>query len=393
MKKNQTDKEKIPCAFCVDRSDFKPLSKKYIAEIKPRLQEYYRQVFDSLGFNGSFLVARNGTVLFEGYSGFADKEKGTKISSKTPLHIASVGKVLTATAIFRLIETKKLKLDQSLKSIFPKFPYPEVTLRMMLNHRSGIPKYANFIEPDSIWGVEKTLHNKDILNLIIKHKIPLDFVPETKFVYNNSNYALLGLVIEKVTKKPFKTAMNDLVFEPLGMRNTFVFMLEKDSNKVSQSYNTQFDLQDFDNLDAIFGDKNIYSTPRDLLKFDLAMQKNDFISKKLKREIYRGYSYERAGINNYGLGIRLKEWDTGQKIFFHNGWWHGNRAAYVTLKKENVMIIAMTNANTRKVYDVIRLSSLFGDYPFDVSEEEEEEENTPTVNLETIQMVGDSIVD
>ncbi len=371
LKSNEkrTKNKKKACAFCVDSSDFKPISNRFISEITPEVAEYYRQYFDSLGFNGSFLVAKNGNILFERYTGYSIKEKGKRITKNTPMHVASVSKVLTATAIFRLIETRKLSLDKKVKSILRTFPYPDISVRMLLNHRSGVPKYANFSEPDSVWGVEKVLRNKDILQLLAKHKFPLDFVPDTKFVYNNSNYAILALIVEQLTGLTFKQAMEELVFEPLGMTNTYVFILEEDKNKVSQSYSTKFKLQEFDNLDAVYGDKNIYSTPRDLLKFDLAMQKNKFVSKKLKKEIYRGYSYERPGIKNYGLGIRLKEWDTGQKLFFHNGWWHGNRASYVTMKKEGVTLIAITNANSRKVYSIHRLAALFGDYPFEVEED------------------------
>lgn len=370
-KEKEEENPKTACEFCVDSSDFKPLSDSYSRKITPQIEEYYSTYFDSLGFNGGFLVAKNGQVLYERYDGFADKEKKQLMKPTTALHIASVSKVLTATAIFRLIETKKIQLDQKVKSVLPEFPYPRISIRMLLNHRSGVPKYANFSEPDSIWGVEKVLHNNDVLNLLAKHKFPLDFVPDTKFVYNNSNFAILALVVEKKMKMPFKKAMQELIFEPLGMTNTFVFTLEEDMDEVSQSYSTRFKLQEFDNLDAVYGDKNIYSTPRDLLKYDLAMQKDDFISKKLKKEIYKGYSYERPGIKNYGLGIRLKEWEDGKKLFFHNGWWHGNRASYVTMKKEGVTLIAMTNSNTRKVYSIVQLSVLFGDYPFGIEEEEE----------------------
>jgi CubicO group peptidase (beta-lactamase class C family) len=373
LKNQEVESEKVSCEFCVDSSDFKRVSKKLIKSIRPKIAAYYKYNFESVGFNGSFLVAKNGRIIYEKYSGYSSYKNKSMIKASTPMHLASVGKVLTATAIFRLVELNKLKLDQKVSSVLPSFPYEDISIRMLLNHRSGVPKYANFAEPDSIWGVEKTLHNQDILNLLAKHKFPLDFVPDTKFVYNNSNFAILALVVEKIYGKSFKESMEELVFEPLGMTNSFVFILEEDKYKVSQSYSSRMERQKFDNLDAIYGDKNIYSTPRDLLKFDLAMQKNDFISKKLKKEIYKGYSYERAGINNYGLGIRVKEWDSGQKLFFHNGWWHGSRSSYVTMKEEGVTIIALTNANTRKVYAISQLSALFGDYPFGISEEEEGE--------------------
>jgi hypothetical protein len=88
------------------------------------------------------------------------------------------------------------------------------------------------------------------------------------------------------------------------------------------------------------------------------------LSKALTKEVYKGYSYESRGIKNYGLGIRMREWDTGQTLYYHNGWWHGNTSSYINLKKENAVIIALSNKFTRKTFQMKRLSALFGDYPF-----------------------------
>ncbi len=363
---NSKNEFSISKRFFEDRKIFPNLSGRDKKQKRKIIQEYFNKTLGSQQFSGSFLVAQNGQIIFEKYQGFSNYETGKKINSRTAIHLASVGKVLTATAIMRLVQIKILKLDQLVQFILPKFPYDAVTVRMLLNHRSGVPKYANFSSIDSVWNTQNTLTNQAILDLLSKHKFPLDFKPDTKFTYNNSNYALLALIIEKLTAKSFSVAMRDLVFDPIGMRNTFVMRLKKDSAYISQSYKSNYSKIPFDFLDAIYGDKNIYSTPHDLILFDMAFYNNKFISEDLKKEIYKGYSYEKYGIKNYGLGIRLKEWETGQKIFYHNGWWHGNNSCYVTLKKEKVTIIVLSNIYSRKVYDAIRLSSIFGDYPFEL---------------------------
>ncbi len=366
-KKNNTPEAAIKvigCEFCLDSTDFEQLTLAERKDLHDKMEAYYDQRFDGHDFNGSFLIAKKGHIIFERYAGYRSYKNDRKITSTTPLHLASVGKVLTAAAVFRLIDKKKLGLDDKVQKILPQLPYSEVTIRMLLNHRSGIKKYSLFSEPDSIWGNAKVLRNKDILKILSKHKIPLDFQPDTKFTYCNTNYALLALVVEKITQMSFAKAMDELVFSPLGMNHSFVFNLEKDKYKVSQSYKSRFQIIPFDHLDAVYGDKNIYSTPRDLLKFDLAMQKDDFISEKLKQQIFQGYSYEKAGVKNYGLGIRIKEWAGGERIFYHNGWWHGNTSAYISLKKEGVTLIAISSKYSRKVYDIIRLSAYFGNYPF-----------------------------
>lgn len=350
---------------------FKKLPKQYIEQKKYLINSFFdKKINRNNDFNGSFLVAKNGQIIFEKYQGFSDFSKGEKINANTSIHIASVSKVLTATAVFRLIDAKKLNLDQTVKSVLPDFPYEKITLRMLLNHRSGLAKYSLFTEPNAIWGRVKTLHNQDVLDILSQHKIPLEFNPNSKFAYCNTNYTILALIIKKSTGKSFPTAMKELVFDPLKMKNTFVFEFEKQKDSVSKSYKSTKEIIKYDQLDAIYGDKNIYSTPQDLLKFDIATYSNKFISEELKAEIFKGYSYEKKGIKNYGLGIRLREWKTGQKVFYHNGWWHGNTSSYITLKKDTVTMIALSNKFTKKVYQTMQISALFGGYPFELNEEE-----------------------
>jgi CubicO group peptidase (beta-lactamase class C family) len=169
----------------------------------------------------------------------------------------------------------------------------------------------------------------------------------------------------------YHTAMQKLLFEPLGMNNTFVFDYKKGSKNVSQSYKGNKIRYAYNYLDGIYGDKNIYSTPRDLLKFDMATYNPSFLNKKLAKEVYKGYSYESRGTRNYGLGIRLLEWPDGKKMFYHNGWWHGSTSAYIKLKDEKATLICISNKYTRSTYQLKLLSSLFGDYPFKIKGKED----------------------
>jgi len=340
------------------------LSDSYKNTKKREIENFFTNNFANDFENMSFLVAKNGQIIYEKYDGFADKENNILNSPETPLHIASVTKVLTASAILKLIDAKKISLDQKLTTLFEKFPYPDVTIKTLLNHRSGMKKYNYFCDDKANWGRNKTLTNKDLLEVIINKNIPLETKTDTHFSYNNTNYALLALVIEKVTGMKYSQAMKKIIFEPLGMKNTFVFDENTPKEKGTPSYKYNYVKYPFDFLDAVYGDKNIYSTPRDLLKFDLARNAPGFLSKDLLEQVYKGYSYESKGSKNYGLGIRLREWDTGQKLFYHNGWWHGNTASYITLRKENAVIIALSNKFTRKTFQMKRLSALFGDYPF-----------------------------
>jgi CubicO group peptidase (beta-lactamase class C family) len=366
----KTDEPKIILDYAMKPSTVvsQKLDEKYIAKEKKEIEHFFDNNFGKEFENLSFLVAKNGQIIYEKYEGFANKEKNTLMSAETPLHLASVSKVLTATAILKMVEANKIDLDQKINTILKGFPYPEVTIRTLLNHRSGLVKYSNYIENNKVWDKTKILTNKDFLSLLIKNKPALDYKTDTHFVYNNTNYALLALVIEKISGLTYPEAMNAIIFEPLGMKNTFVFDYKHPQKKATPSYMWDYRKYDFDYLDAIYGDKNIYSTPRDLLIFNNARNAPNFLRKDLLDQVFKGYSYESKGVKNYGLGIRMNEWPTGQKIFFHNGWWHGNTSAYFTLRKENAVIIALSNKFTRKTYQVKRLSVLFGDYPFELND-------------------------
>ncbi|MFC6262417.1 serine hydrolase domain-containing protein [Flavobacterium panici] len=349
----------------------KKISQAYKNSVIGRINHFYYKNWPNNSMNGSFLVARNGQIIYEKYNGFANKNEGTKITAETPVQIASVSKVLTATAILKLVNAGKIDLDQKVNTILKTFPYEDCTIRMLLSHRTGMRNYAYFTDHDkSVWDRHNQLTNKDILNLLATKDIGLESKTGTRFSYCNTNYAMLALIIEKITGLKYKEAMSEMIFKPLGMTHTYVFDDDKDRKTIVPSYKGNGVEIGFDYLDNVYGDKNVFSTVRDLLKFDRARQSPDFLKPELLKQVYTGYSNERKGTKNYGLGIRMINWETGQNYYFHNGWWHGNTSSYITLMKENVTIIALSNKMTRNTYAVRKLAPIFGDYPFNFKDEE-----------------------
>ena len=346
------------------------LTAEYLNSSKNAIDTFYNKNWPNNSMNGSFLVAKNGQIIYEKYEGFANFRDKTPITSATPIHIASVSKVLTATAILKLVNAERIGLDDKVTVYLPTFPYPEVTVRMLLSHRSGMRSYAYFTDRDkNIWDRHNTLSNQDILTIMETKNIGLEQKTGTRFAYCNTNYAILALIIEKVTNLSYREAMRQIIFEPLGMTHTFVLDFDKDKQKVAPSYKGNKVEIGIDYLDKVYGDKNIYSTPRDLLKFDRARYSPSFLEPALLKQVYVGYSNEHPGRKNYGLGIRMINWESGKSFYFHNGWWHGFTSSYITLKDENVTIIALSNKFTRKTYAVRKLAPLFGDYPFKVEDE------------------------
>lgn len=348
------------------------LSADFIKDKKYGVERYFEKTWSEKNDNVAFLVAKNGQIIYENYMGYADKNKGEMIAKETPLHIASVSKVLTSTAILMLIDAKKITLDQKVTTVIPNFPYPEVTIQTLLNHRSGMKNYAYFTYENGNWDKKQTLTNEDIVKVMVDRQIPLESKTDTRFSYCNTNYAMLALIIEKITGLTYPEAMKEMIFTPLGMTHTFVFDITKDRGNVAPSYKGNNVEIGVDYLDGIYGDKNIYSTPRDLLKFDKARYAPFFLNAELLKKVYKGYSYESKGQRNYGLGVRMMEFDKGEPFFYHNGWWHGNTSCFITLRKEKVSIIVLSNKFTKKTYQTKKLASLFGDYPFKLNEDGEE---------------------
>ncbi|MCB9201755.1 MAG: beta-lactamase family protein [Flavobacteriales bacterium] len=354
---------------------------------KEQLNNFYRHFWEQNNtMSGGILVAQGKTILLEKYTGFANQEKQIPITKDTPLHIASVSKVLTSLAILKLVENNKLRLNQKVNTILKGFPYEEIRIIDLLTHRSGIINYSTLAEMEYWWkDKNKKLTNTDVLNFYTKCKPFTLFKPNTHFQYCNSNFALLALIVEKITKTPFPEAMNTMIFKPLKMKNTFVFQ-KKNFPHISLSYYNNGKLFPFDRYDLIYGDKNVYSTPRDLFKLSTAMFSDKFLRKSLYDSIFIGYSNEKEGVKNYGLGMRMMKYENGKKLTYHTGKWHGNNSIFVHLEDEKLTIISLGNRLNRSVYSAMTISGLFGDYPFEQEPQDEiSTDDSLNVSIDSLQ--------
>lgn len=332
------------------------------------IDSYYKNVWEKGDLWGGFLVAKGDEILYEGYRGFTQDNKQGPVNDTVALHVASISKSITAMAVMKLIEAGKLELDAPLTQYFPKFPYPKVTVFTLLSQRSGLPKYEYFIEkiePEPAELSKEYISNQDILNLLIRYKPDLARETNTGFMYCNTNYALLALLVEHATKISFPEAMQQIVFRPLKMKHTYILQ-EKDMESAAKSfYQRGPRVYPYDRLDLIYGDKNVYTTPRDLLNFSKAMFAKNFLREDLYRMVFEPYSNERPGINNYGLGFRMKVFNEDEKLTYHNGWWHGTNSVFGHLLKSNVTIIAIGNKYSSRVYTSLALSGLFENFPYE----------------------------
>jgi CubicO group peptidase (beta-lactamase class C family) len=334
------------------------------------IQSFYDTLLVKHGFNGAILVAKKGVIIFEKYHGYSNIAKKDTLDENSSFHIASVSKTFTAMATLKLVELGKLKLDDNIKMYFPSLPYEGVTVRMLLSHRSGLPNYLYFMQ-ELGWDVKKYLANSDVLNYLVTYKPPITHQPGTHFSYCNTNFALLALLIEKVSGKSFPEFLQFNFFDPLKMTNTYVFTLA-DTPRAMQSYDWRGRPERLTFLDGGYGDKNIYSTPRDLLKWDQALYNYQIFSKQTLEEAFTPYSNEKPGIKNYGFGWRMNLYPNGKKVIFHTGWWHGNNSILMRLIEDSATIIVLGNKYNRSIYQAKQLANIFQPY-FGTEEEDQSE--------------------
>lgn len=331
----------------------------YLYRVKNNLDSIFRRT----RLNGSVLVAKHGQIIYETYNGKSNPRahNSDTITANTPFHLASVSKTFTGMAIMKLYEQGKLGIDDTVSKYLAGFPCEGVTIRTLLNHRSGIPKYDHYME-NMGWDKRKLVTNQDVLDfLIARHKDIRIGRPDRGFSYSNTNYALLALIIEKVSGQTYGDYLKKTFFEPLGMKDSYVFSMS-DTGHYLPSYYYSGRPYKFDYLDLVYGDKNIYSTVRDLLKWDQALRNDSLFTKQSLEAAYMPYSFEKPGTHNYGLGWRMYLLKNGKKLIYHNGWWHGNRTAFYRLIDEDVTIIALCNNDAKKVYSVKEMADIFGDY-------------------------------
>lgn len=313
-----------------------------------KLDSFYRAQV-ARGFNGSVLVGYQGHIIYERYFGYADKLRGTRLDRNAAVQLASTSKTFTATAIMYLHQHKYLNIDHTVQTYLPNFPYPKITIKMLLNHRSGLPDYLKW------WGRYKNTitpaYNDELLEMFQKYKPGLEFASDTRFKYSNSNYALLARLIEEVTEMKYKDFMKQYIFDPIGMKNTFVYdPADGLPANATKSYRADWVEYPIVFSDGIYGDKGIYSTVRDMYRWDQSFYDNEFLDSNTTEYAYGPCSFETKGIKNYGLGWRMYCYPDGDKVVFHNGWWHGNNTVFLRFIKDNFTIIVLGNKYNKGIY-------------------------------------------
>jgi CubicO group peptidase (beta-lactamase class C family) len=316
-------------------------------EILNQTQEKLHQSLKKYRFNGTALIAIKGKIIFEEARGLANFATKTPIDISSSFQLASVSKPFTALSIMMLEERQLLNYDDTVSNYLSDFPYPDITIRHLLNHTGGLQNYMYLV--DNYWVNDSSLNNQKMLDLIVSYNLPLNNIPGRRFEYSNTGYAILALLVEKITNEYFGDFLQTEIFDKLGMTNSFVYdrnVLEHDSSQVI-GYNSQGRRQRpfyHDANNEILGDKSIYSSVHDLYKFTAALNNYELVDKETLEEAYSKAILRNTRSVNYGFGWRLKE-DNNHNYVFHNGSWHGFTSTITLEPNSDITLILLNNTN------------------------------------------------
>lgn len=313
----------------------------------------FTEIQKKVGLNGVILYSEQGKTVYKKAFGWRNMVKRQDPLQVTDtFQLASLSKMFTAESIMLLQAQGKLEYDDEVRKHIPEFPYEGITIRHLLTHRSGLFRYESLA--DEKWGGwTRPIHNEELISLIAEHHPDPYNTPNTAFNYSNINYALLASVVERVTKEHFEDFVAENVFKPAGMHHTFVYSLRNDTilPTWTKGYVQGHHLNgrgpsrvQNDYLNGVIGDKMVYSTVDDLLRFGIALDNALLLPDSLQREAYRhGTEYSKTRTETYGFGWRMMQ--KYPDCVYHFGWWKGFRTFFMRDLALNRSLIILTNAD------------------------------------------------
>jgi CubicO group peptidase (beta-lactamase class C family) len=276
------------------------------------------------------------------------EEKGAA-RPQTNYRLASVTKQFTAMAVMILADRKKLRYDNVLTDFFPDFPAygKSITVKNLLQHTSGLLDYeAVMPETTSV-----QLLDRDVLSLMKKQDSTY-FAPGSKYLYSNTGYALLALIVEQRSKMPFARFLKKNIFDRLGMNNTVAFEKGISSvqfraygySPVDSTHSDVFKQTDQSLSSAVLGDGGIYSSVKDMTKWDRSLYRSPLVKSATMKMALTPNILPDGTNSEYGFGWRISN-ELGTLCYHHAGSTIGFRNEIQRYPEKKLTVIVLTNRN------------------------------------------------
>jgi CubicO group peptidase (beta-lactamase class C family) len=331
--------------------------------LRARLDSIFLAVANSNSPGIAVLVQKDGRTLFRNGYGVRDLRTLSRIDEEANFRLASCSKQFTAMAIMLLVHDGKLRYDEPLSEVFPDFAaYARtITMRHLLTHTSGLPDYEDLMA-GTTWTTTHQIQDDEVLHLL-KLQTHGKFAPGTSWSYSNSGYVVLGLVVEKVSGKPFSRFLHDRIFDPLQMRTTLAYINGRNAPPKRAFGHTKegerFVETDQSSTSATLGDGGVYSNLDDMAKWDGALRNGVLLSQEDMKagltavtlidgsephwRIQPGDDNLNPGkLVSYGFGWFLDPYK-GRARMWHSGSTMGFRTVIERFTKENLTIIILCN--------------------------------------------------
>jgi D-alanyl-D-alanine carboxypeptidase len=311
-----------------------PTDAAFVEKARAAIQKYVQEN----RFSGTVLVARNGKpILREGF-GMANRELNVAAKPETIFRLGSITKQFTAASIMQLVEQGKLKVEDPVSKYYTAAPaaWSKITIRHLLNHRSGIPSYTGL--PGFMQTMATTDRTPEQI-IELTRDMPLEFEPGSKYAYNNTGYVLLGHIIEKVSGEKYADYLDGHIFKPLGMKNSGYDVSTKVLPNRAAGYQVQNGVWTnaaYLSMTLPHAAGSLYSTVDDLLIWDQAFFSDKVVSKASREAMTTDNG------NNYGYGLGFGDIG-GHKSVAHGGGIHGFATYMAKFPADGVTVIALSN--------------------------------------------------
>lgn len=337
----------------------------YSQDVTPRLDTLLQAYTTLHKFNGTVLVAKNGTILLDKGYGYRNVATGVRHDKNSIFQIGSVTKQFTTAIILKLQGERKLNIQDPISKYFPQYPRGDsITIEHLMLHTSGIYNYTNdktFMENE----VTKPA-NREKMIALFRNK-PAGFSPGTNWQYSNSAYLLLGYIIESVTKKPYEQVVREYILKPLKMTNSGFDFTHLQRREKSTGYFV------FNNKDTVtstivdssvsFSAGAIYSTTEDLYRWHQALQKNSILTTAQQEKAYTPVK------NNYGYGWAIDSL-YGKRLVTHGGGIHGFTSDFLRIPSDDICIVLLSNTSSPALHNISRnIVAVLYSKPYEIPQE------------------------